>query len=143
MKLALEIVAGIFVIWLLSVLFILPYGNDKESAKGTACLSNTKQQGLALMLYGEDNSGRYPPHGFWKDLSKKYLAGESSKYALRCPLVAEGAFGYAFNSALSGQKEPSNPELVPMCMTPRICPEMPPTVSRAFHILDVTRARTA
>jgi prepilin-type processing-associated H-X9-DG protein len=114
MKLAIQIVAGIFAIWLYMFLFVLPWGNDKESAKRTACLSNTKQQGLALTLYVEDNGGHYPPREAWKDLTRKYLVGETSKYALRCPVLGEGAFGYAFNSALSGQKVPPTPETVPV-----------------------------
>lgn len=96
------VLLGILVLILILLLFPSS-GNDKESAKGTACLSNVKQLALGLNAYAEDADGRYPVKNHWTQASSKYWKGDG---VWRCLSLPAGEFGYAFNSKLSAAKVP-------------------------------------
>ena len=83
--------------------------------KRTFCLSKVRRQALGLLLYTEDGDGRFPARKVWMDSTARYLKGYRPSNAIfRCPVVPEGAFGYAFNAALSRAKSPPHPETVPL-----------------------------
>jgi prepilin-type N-terminal cleavage/methylation domain-containing protein/prepilin-type processing-associated H-X9-DG protein len=56
-----ELLVVIAIIAILAAILFPVFAQAKESAKRTACLSNSKQQGEALMMYLSDNEGVVPP----------------------------------------------------------------------------------
>lgn len=77
----------------------------------TACLSNLKQSSLALILYAGDENDRFAPRDHWMDASYPYTKTEAIWH---CPTVPKGAYGYAFNGALSGAKAPKDAASTPL-----------------------------
>lgn len=55
-----ELLVVIAVIAILASFLLPAFGKAKQIAKGTACLSNLRQVGLALQLYCQDNNNRMP-----------------------------------------------------------------------------------
>ena len=55
-----ELLVVIAVISVLAALLMPTFGRAKESARGTACLSNLRQIGLGLQLYVQDNNNHMP-----------------------------------------------------------------------------------
>lgn len=111
-----ELVVVMAVISLLAALLLPALGRAKESGRGTVCLSNLHQIGIALQLYVQDNHNRLP---FMNDKSLKttnlYPAPDVvlSNYlgnlnVLRCPSDKQHVFeltgsSYSWNSLLNGQ----------------------------------------
>src|SRR6185312_5032852 len=56
-----ELLVVIAIIAILAAILFPVFAQAKEAAKKTSCLSNTKQIGLAVMMYGNDNDDNY----FW------------------------------------------------------------------------------
>lgn len=83
-------------VWLL--LFAVPGGHSKESAKRAMCLSNVKQLASALLMYQEDH-GRLPHRDAWMSAAEK-LVESGFETGFRCPVVFREGYGYAFNSRL-------------------------------------------
>jgi hypothetical protein len=86
---------------ILAAILFPVFAQARESARSTACLSNVKQQGLAVLMYQQDYDNRYPPSSTWMDLTAPYRKNEA---ALHCPSVPNSSpttYGYAYNSKLS------------------------------------------
>jgi hypothetical protein len=63
-----------------------------------ACTKNLHELGLYLLMYAEDNEGRYPSPERWCDLLvAKYGEDEDFKNLLRCPGADAGPCNYAMN----------------------------------------------
>lgn len=117
-----ELLVVIGIIAILAGLLLPTMGRAKESARGTACLSNLRQIGVALQLYVDANNQRLP---FMRDKSpvidtnqpptnslpsvEVVLRNElGNTNVLRCPSDREGLFettasSYSWNSLLNGQ----------------------------------------
>lgn len=118
-----ELLVVVAIIGILAALLMPALGKAKERAKGTACISNLRQIGLALQMYVDGNNNRLP---FMRDVlavtgtnqpptnslpgPDKVLASElGNTNVLRCPSDREDLFmqtgsSYAWNSLLNGQK---------------------------------------
>lgn len=78
-----ELLVVIAIIAILAAILFPVFAQAKEAAKKSACLSNTKQLGLAMMQYVTDNDGYYPAGWqgsraeWWQS---KPAAGESYKW---------------------------------------------------------------
>ena len=87
-----ELLVVIAVIAILAALLFPTFAKVRDNARRTACASNMRQVGMALMQYADDNEEHYPvgnnvvPFGFWG----RGWAGEVYPYvksaeAFRCP----------------------------------------------------------
>ncbi len=57
-----ELLVVIAIISILAAILFPVFAQAREKARQTACLSNTKQMGLALAMYVQDYDGAYPYH---------------------------------------------------------------------------------
>ncbi len=69
-----ELLVVIAIIAILAAILFPVFSHAREAAKRSACLSNLKQLGTAMMMYAQANNDRYPPtntynwpFGDWKD----------------------------------------------------------------------------
>lgn len=110
-----ELLVVISVIAVLASLLFPVFGRAKESARGTACLSNLRQVGLGLQMYVQDNGNRLP---FMRDKSLTTTNELPSPEAVlapsvgntnvfKCPsdkeLFPTTGCSYSWNSLLNGQ----------------------------------------
>ena len=91
-----ELLVVIAIIAILAAILFPVFSRAREQARKTACLSNAKQLGLALMMYAQDwdetlpfwrtkchGDSRYPPGGlFWTEQILPYV---KNKDVFRCP----------------------------------------------------------
>lgn len=113
-----ELLAVVAIIGLLAALLLPVLSKAREAARGTACLSNLRQIGLALQIFVQDNQNRMPvmydaPLGTNTpstlatiDIVLTHQLG--STRILKCPsddkeLFALTRSSYAWNTLLNGQ----------------------------------------
>lgn len=127
-----ELLVVIAIIAILAAILFPVFAQAKESAKRTQCLSNTKQMGIATMMYAEDNDGMlfwnpWPgkqnpdwnlpiaqPEEGWYDLLDPYVKSEqlwtcpsnsNPYYAGNYDIDPENEkLGYGLNELLFGYK---------------------------------------
>lgn len=90
-----ELLVVIAIIAILAAILFPVFAQAREKARQTACLSNTKQIGLALLMYAEDYdeqfpSGRYNPSypnvaDYGKGWAGQTYAYRKSAQLLKCP----------------------------------------------------------
>ena len=115
-----ELLVVIAIIGVLAGLLLPAFASAKENGRGTACLSNLRQMGIALQLYVQDNENRMPVmYDFLVTTNtvptnqppapnvvlSNYLGAQ---LVLKCPSDRAGVFeqtkcSYAWNSLLNGQ----------------------------------------
>ena len=93
------------------------FGRAKEKAQATACLSNVKQLGLALMIYAADHEETLPKADSWKDAIAEYVGDNEALFI--CPTTGQR---YIFNEVLSGAdlKDLDNPQETPILWEPAL-----------------------
>ena len=102
------IIIGVLV--LVAILFpVQP--NGYPTVKEAVCLVNVKQSALGFLQYTADADDRFPPRDLWMDATLPYVKSEANWH---CPSVPKGSYGYAFNAALSGKREPKDPAKTPL-----------------------------
>lgn len=106
-----ELLVVIAIISLLAAILFPVFGRARENARRTSCVNNMKQMGLGVMMYAQDNDGRYPMSSGamrWPDYIQPYV---KSRQLFTCPSVSEVAtrgqlwsgstteryFGYGYN----------------------------------------------
>jgi hypothetical protein len=95
--------ALLFVLVILGLIAVFdPHGrHDHNVAKKTACVSNVKQNALALITYASDFDEHFPTHD-WMDSAVRNLKTEN---ILRCPETGKSGpdiYGYALNTLRLG-----------------------------------------
>ena len=114
-----ELLVVIAIIAVLAALLMPTFGRAKESARGTACLSNLRQIGLGLQLYVQENNNRMPNmRGSLVDTNLPVMPLPAPELVLsncignvrvfECPSDKAGIFtetgsSYFWNSVLNGQ----------------------------------------
>jgi len=116
----LELLIVIAIIGVLASLLLPTFGRAKESARGTACLGNLHQTGIALQLYVQDNNNKLPvmrdvspdpvvaATNTFPDIHKVLASQLGNTSVLRCPSDKVKFFeitgsSYAWNSLLNGE----------------------------------------
>jgi prepilin-type processing-associated H-X9-DG protein len=81
--------------------------------KKDGCISNLKQSGLAIIMYGGDYDDVMPPARKWMDTIHEYVKAEA---IFHCPALGGKAYGYAFHSDLAGKDTTKikSPERAPL-----------------------------
>ena len=70
--------------------------------EGEACMSRTKQMGLALLDYSSDNNDTLPPAESWMDLIAAHLGTPSDLHDSAG--VPENGYGYAFRDRATSMR---------------------------------------
>ena len=100
----------------LAIVLFPVYAPRRGARSVNRCLSNVKQLAGAMILYSEDNDGRFPLRDNWMDSTGNYRRPRT----VRCVVFADdrdspqNQYGYAMNQAMSGSKEPKDPDTVPL-----------------------------
>ena len=120
-----ELLVVIAIIAILAAILFPVFAQAREKARQTACLSNTKQIGTALLMYMQDSDETYPkhydcivakidnitlqtpndstcPHDTWATMIEPYL---KNKDVFSCPSRSDILYSYSRNAttrALSG-----------------------------------------
>jgi prepilin-type processing-associated H-X9-DG protein len=142
-----ELLVVIAIIAILAGLLLPTLGRAKEAARGTACLSNLHQIGVALQIYVGENNNRMPimrdrpvdPVGVSNAVPSPDLVLSNqlgNLNVLRCPSDKKQIFektgsSYAWNNLLNGQ-EAEHLEVFGMSFNPHQIPVM--YDKEAFHI---------
>ena len=115
-----ELLVVIAIIGVLAGLLLPAFASAKENSRGTACLSNLRQMGIALQLYVQDNENRMPVMYDFLITTNAVPTNQppvpnvvlsnylGAQLVLKCPSDRVGVFeqtkcSYAWNSLLNGQ----------------------------------------
>jgi prepilin-type N-terminal cleavage/methylation domain-containing protein len=86
-----ELLVVIAIIAILAAILFPVFAQAKESAKRTACLSNSRQMGLATMMYNQDWDGSFPIHYAYNSQPPAGAPGHKGVEVLLAPYVRMGS----------------------------------------------------
>jgi GYF domain 2/Protein of unknown function (DUF1559) len=99
----LGVVMGLLALLAVPMAMLLPaLSQAKGKARSIMCMNNMKQLALALVLYTDDNNGKFPPGNEWCDKINRYVG---SPKVFQCPAQENQRCGYAFNRNLTDKKQ--------------------------------------
>lgn len=106
MKMAMTGLITSIACWVILVGWISFYINDSRNPRfRAACLSNSKQIGMAMSLYADDYDDRLPPIQNWQPILRDYLKAsqhfESAGMYFQCPSAKDTRFSYGINSTMN------------------------------------------
>ena len=73
----------------------------RTQARTVVLKSNAKQICLAMLMYSDENDGRFPPAENWPDVLKPYIGNEK---ILTSPFTPEAGRAWAMNKNLDSRK---------------------------------------
>ena len=88
------------VLTVLGILLLPDLLNPAPKARSASCLNNTKQLGLAFLLYTQDSDDQAPPARTWADALSPYVKNEVAFRCVNCR--AADACNYAYSMAIGG-----------------------------------------
>ena len=126
-----------FIAILAAILFPV-FAQAREKARQVSCLSNLKQQSLAVMMYSQDYDETLPPKELpWMDLTASYIKNDK---VFQCPSAKTAGetdtfYGYTMNTAPMGKKlkTVAHPENIPLIFDSLIAPSMRNTAGTASN----------
>lgn len=107
-----ELLVVIAIIAILAAILFPVFAQAREKARATTCLSNSKQMGLAMMMYAQDYNESYPqgwyagpPEAWWLTLIQPYVKDKDQGGLRSCPSAASTNWAYSMNDSLSTQSQ--------------------------------------
>src|SRR5438874_5120163 len=79
-----ELLVVIAIIAILAAILFPVFAQAKAAAKKTACLSNLKQNALAVMMYNSDYDGNFAQSAYTTDGPNGYLIPASGYHVFTC-----------------------------------------------------------
>lgn len=77
-----ELLVVIAIVAILAAILFPVFSQAREKARATTCISNMRQQGLAMLQYVMDYNGVYMPVAVWKSRLDPYMR---SRELFKCP----------------------------------------------------------
>jgi len=118
-----ELLVVIAIIAILAAILFPVFAQAREKARGTTCLSNSKQMGLAMMMYSQDYDEGYPqgwyagpPQAWWLTLIQPYTKDSGKAGLLNCPSAAGKDWAYSMNESLSTKNQSVIPNVADMML---------------------------
>src|SRR5437763_15325882 len=118
-----ELLVVIAIIAILAAILFPVFAQAREKARATSCLSNSKQMGLAMMMYAQDYDEGYPqgwyqgpPQAWWLTLIQPYTRDTGKRGLLNCPSAAGKDWAYSMNDSLSTKSQSVIPSVADMVL---------------------------
>src|ERR687886_523863 len=99
-----ELLVVIAIIAILAAILFPVFAQAREKARAASCLSNSKQMGLAVMMYSQDYDELYPqgwyagpPEAWWLSLIQPYVKDPDKGGIRNCPSAAGKGWAYSMN----------------------------------------------
>jgi prepilin-type N-terminal cleavage/methylation domain-containing protein len=116
-----ELLVVIAIIAILAAILFPVFAQAREKARQSACLSNCKQIGLAVMMYAEDWDQSYPLFAYhpkhepmWYQMIQPYLKSEN---VFTCPSVRVLLSAATRPKQMAGWTVPSTPSTATASIT--------------------------
>jgi prepilin-type N-terminal cleavage/methylation domain-containing protein/prepilin-type processing-associated H-X9-DG protein len=107
-----ELLVVIAIIAILAAILFPVFAQAREKARSASCLSNSKQMGLAVMMYTQDYDESYPqgyyagpPEAWWLSLIQPYVKDKDQGGIRNCPSAAGKGWAYSMNDYLSTKSQ--------------------------------------
>ncbi|MGD8239289.1 MAG: prepilin-type N-terminal cleavage/methylation domain-containing protein [Armatimonadota bacterium] len=101
-----ELLVVIAIIAILAAILFPVFARAREKARGSACISNMRQMGLAFGMYADDFDEMYPPAPKWKSRLLPYIRNRD---LFKCPSRRRlpWFYGHGYNIGYDGVAPPA------------------------------------